>query len=54
MALVPHYNLELHQMNLKKTFLNGELIEKCIYGTTKGYFVQGKENMGCHLSPFTD
>jgi hypothetical protein len=49
MALVPHYDLELHQMNLKTTFLNGELIEKCIYGTTKGYFVQGKEDMGCHL-----
>ena len=30
MALVAHYNLELHQMDMKITFLNGD-IEETIY-----------------------
>jgi hypothetical protein len=30
MALVAHYNLELHQMDVKTAFLNGDL-EKNIY-----------------------
>jgi hypothetical protein len=27
MALVAHYNLELHQMNVKMRFRNGDLLE---------------------------
>jgi hypothetical protein len=28
MALVAHYDLELHQLDIKTTFLNGDLEEK--------------------------
>jgi hypothetical protein len=37
MALVVHFNLELHQMDVKTTFINGELKE--------GFIVEGKEHL---------
>jgi hypothetical protein len=52
MALVVHYDLELHQMDVKTTFLNGDL-EKNVYTTQpKGFVVEGKENMRCRLKKF--
>jgi hypothetical protein len=45
MALVAHYNLELYQMDVKTTFLNGDLYENVYMAQTKGFVVEGKENL---------
>jgi hypothetical protein len=52
MALVAHYDLELHQMDVKTTFLNGDLYENVYMTQSKGFVVEGKENMRCHLKKF--
>ena len=49
MALVAHFDLELHQMDVKTAFLNGELVENVFMAQPKGFVVSGKEHMGCHL-----
>ena len=49
MALVAHYDLELHQMDVKTTFLKGDLEENVYMAQLKGFVVEGKERMGCHL-----
>jgi hypothetical protein len=49
MTLVAHYDLELHQMDVKTTFLNGDLYENVYMAQLKGFVVEGKENMGCRL-----
>ena len=49
MALVAHFDLELHQMDVKATFLNGDLKENVYMKQPKGFIMEGKENMGCHL-----
>jgi hypothetical protein len=36
MALVAHYNLELHQMDVKTAFLNGNLYENVYMAQSKG------------------
>jgi hypothetical protein len=52
MALVAHYDLELHQMDVKTTFLNGKLYENVYLAQPKGLVVEGKERMGCCLNKF--
>ena len=49
MALVAHYDLELHQMDVKTTFLNGDLYENVFMAQPKGFVMEGKENLGCRL-----
>ena len=49
MALVAHYDLELHQMDVKTAFLNGDLYENIYMAQSKGFVVEGKECMGYRL-----
>jgi hypothetical protein len=49
MVLVAHYDLELHQMDVKTTFLNVDLLENVYIAQPKGFAIKGKEHMGCHL-----
>ncbi|CAL1361871.1 unnamed protein product [Linum trigynum] len=49
MAMVAHYNLELHQMDVKTAFLNGNLDEAVYMDQPEGFVVEGKEHMVCKL-----
>jgi hypothetical protein len=44
MALVAHYDLELHQMDVKTAFLNGDLDETVYMAQPKGFVIEGKKN----------
>jgi hypothetical protein len=52
MALVAHYDLELHQIDVKMAFLNGDLLENVYMAQLKGFTVKGKEHLRCHLKKF--
>jgi hypothetical protein len=49
MALVAHYDLELHQIDVKTAFLNGDLDETVYIAQPKGFVTEGKEKLGCRL-----
>ena len=49
LALVAPYDLELYQMAVKTTFLNGDLEENVYMAQPKGFVIEGKERMGCRL-----
>jgi len=50
MVLVAHYDFELHQMNVKTTFLNGDLEDNVYMDQPMGFLVEGKEHMVCKLN----
>jgi hypothetical protein len=50
MTLVAHYDLELHQMNVKTAFLNGDLHATIYMAQPEGFVVNGKEQMSCKLN----
>jgi hypothetical protein len=49
MALVAHYDLELHQMDVKTVFLNGALQKNVYMAQPEGFAIEDKEHMGCRL-----
>ena len=49
MALVAHYDMELHQMDVKTAFLNGDLHETSYMAQPEGFAMEGKEHLGCRL-----
>jgi len=49
MALVAHYDLKLHQMDVKTAFLNGDLEDDVYMDQPVGFTKEGKEHMVCKL-----
>jgi len=49
MALVVHYDFELHQMDVKTAFLNENLEEDVYMDQPVGFIEEGKEHMVCKL-----
>ena len=45
MVLLAYYDLELHQMDVKTTFLNRDLEENVYMAQPKGFVMKGKERM---------
>jgi hypothetical protein len=45
MALVAHYDLELYQMDVKITFLNGDLYENVYMTQPKSFVIEEKGNL---------
>jgi len=49
MALVAHFDLELHQMDVKTTFLNEDLFEEVYIVQPDGFAKKGNEHLDCRL-----
>ncbi|KZV29549.1 hypothetical protein F511_00827 [Dorcoceras hygrometricum] len=49
MALVAHFDLELHQMDVKTTFLNGDIDETIYLRQPEGFVSGDPDNMVCKL-----
>jgi len=49
MALVAHFDLELHQMDVKMTFLNGDLEEEVYKTQPGGFSFSDRAHLVCKL-----
>ena len=49
MVIVAHFDLELHQMDVRIAFLNGDLVEDVYMSQPIGFEEVGKEHMVCKL-----
>ena len=49
MVLVAHFDMELHQIDVKTTFLSGDLKEEVYMKQPEGVISNGKEHMICKL-----
>lgn len=49
MALMAHFNLELHQIDVKITFTNENLDEEVCMDQHEGFLIKEKEHMVCKL-----
>ncbi|XP_024021325.1 uncharacterized protein LOC112091563 [Morus notabilis] len=49
MAIVAHFDLELHQMDVRTAFLNGDLNEDVYMSQLVGFEASGKEHLVCKL-----
>jgi transposase InsO family protein len=45
LAIVAHYDLELHQMDVKSAYLNGDLAETIYMRQPEGFVLKGKESL---------
>ena len=50
MALVAHFDFELHQMDVKTTFLNADLEEEVYMKQPEGFFSSESEHFVCKLN----
>ena len=50
LAIVAHMDLELHQIDVKTTFLNGELNEEIYMEQLIGFIIQGQNRKVCRLN----
>ena len=53
MTLVAHFDLELQKMDVKTTFLNGNLEEEVYMKQTEGFSSSGDEHLVCKLKKST-
>ena len=49
MAIMTHFDLELHQKDVRTTFLNEDLVEDVYMSQPTGFEEVGKEHMVCKL-----
>jgi len=52
MVIIVHYDLELHQMDVKSSFLNENLDDDIYMEQPEGFVKEGTEHMGCILKKF--
>ena len=49
MTIIAHFDLELHQMDVRTTFLNGDLVKDVYMSQPIGFEEVGKDHMVCKL-----